>query len=361
MITSCVDGGTNLDSGFHPNFSLLYSAKDKDVVKVGKNKVLEEYYNFNLQELMRINLEDDRYRISRFEDVMILEDKILILDNRINEVHNISFSGEVNKPVAISGRGPGELVEPTNMMRFSGSYFIADRVNGIHYFSDKNDSLLFTKKIEILPEYVCQLDSNRFITKASYLIPDGYTEAANSTVFEVDEVGVVYQEFTPRYKHQSNMLIFNMTNGPMICSDSKGLIINSYSSGIPVVEVYDTNNNTKSIYNFIDINPFLVEYSNNNLSPAAKNYGSIYHNFRSINLLHERYLIVQYREVDRPKDPELEYEYSILSYIIDLNSDETYYTYALPEIFASSDEKMFYRYPSNSNELILSSFELSEK
>lgn len=356
---SCFDDSLFKQGKYHPDLSLLYSESDTVLISVKKDRMWDEEYIFSFDDRLKINIQDEKYLISRFTDVLILGDKILVLDEGAKKVHSISHNGTVNNPVTILGRGPGELSEPTNMMMLSDSYLVADRVNGIHYF-DFNNNLLKTRRFDFIPDHFCQFDSTRFFAKSSYLLLDSGEGIAKSLIFEINDNGTVLNEYIPRYNHESNMLVYNMSNGPLLCVPSKELIINSYASSIPAVELEYVGNNYSIVYNFSDIKPFLIEYSNNTLFPSEKNYGTIYHNFKAINILNNRFLIVQYREVDRPKNPDLDYDYKILSYVLDLDTSTNYYTYSIPVIISSNEGQILYRNPSNYDELFLAYYEISK-
>ncbi len=355
IFSSCKRDLTKNTGEIHPDY-LLALDNEAYLIEVNNDNLLKwgEYYSFNISNELEIDISRSDYTIQRLTDVLITNQDILILDGGRNKIHNIDFSGNVHKPIAVGGRGPGELSEPVNFMRVSDGFMVADRVNGIHHFNTDNE-LVNTSTIDLMPDGICNL-GNYFI-KSSYVVLDEGPE--DYLIFELNEEGDIVNKFSNRYKHESNMLVYNMSDGPITCVKSREIVINSYNFTIPFIEIHYPNENKSESYYFSDIRPAKVEYLNNALSFSDLNLGTKYHTFSNHSVLNDRFVIVQFNEVNRPRDSDLPYNSKLISYIIDLDKNMFFYTYTFPKILTSNEDSVLFKDGGDDYKLIFARFEIN--
>lgn len=357
LFNSCNEKSFTGKDGHHPDLSLLIDPVDPRLVDISMKEIdrWEETYRLMTDEIVRLDLSSDKFTIQRFTDVLILDNEILVLDSRGKQLHSLRFDGGINTPVAVAGRGPGELGEPIKLYRSENGFAIADRVNGIHYFNH-NKELVSTKQLNFLPDRICKLE-NYFI-KTSYLVLDEGPD--EHLIFEINSENEIVNKYSQRYRHPDYALVFNLVDGPVLCLESQNLVINSYLYTLPVLEFYFINDDREIIYHFEDLDPLVIEYENNSMQFSDVNLGTTYHQFSNVTVIQNRFTIVQYREIDRPYDRDESYNYNILSYIIDLEEDMLFYTYSIPEIIAASEEKILYNKTDTPYTYVLAEFEISK-
>lgn len=356
---SCSNKDVKYDSIEHPNVSLIINDEDTIHKIINEEiKLWSDHFELkNKGNLLELDISDNQFGVQSFTDVLILENELLVLDQRQNKLHSINFEGFHNDPISISGRGPGELSEPLNMIKLDIGFAAVDKINGILLFNE-NSEYIANENIGFMPDYVCKLQNN-YVAKTSYLTLED--EIVNYSLFMIDSNQEIVNKFSQRYQHHNNMLVYYMTDGPIECITSKQLIVNFFKHTLPVIEIIDISTNKEIVYYFKDLNPFLLNLVNNSLQPSKKNYGTTYHTYRSSSVIKDRFIIVQYREVDRPDDPnDNNYDQNILSYIIDLNLNDVYYSYDFPIIVTTSNERMLIKHNDKLSKFSLFEYEINK-
>lgn len=357
VVNACSEYSGTAKGEIHPDLTnvLTDSLNVIDIVQ-DQIKIWDNYFSLEISEINHIDFGSEEYSIVNYTDFLIFENHILVLDSGKRELHKIGLNGKVNKPVTISGRGPGELLEPISLFQVDNtSFYVADRVNGIHHFNISGE-LLSTNTLSFLPDYICSMDGHNFIMKTSYLMLDGIIQ--RETIFEIDTNSRVLNKYSQRYNHKSNMLVYNMVSGPIKCFKEKHLIINTYELTIPLIELHDVRSGDQVYYKFNDINPFVVEYDGKVIKSSTKNYGTRYHQFRNINILNQRFIVAQFREVNRPQNPQDSYSYELLSYVLDTVNEAFYYTYSIPQIVGNSDNKILFKNTNEPHQFILAEYNI---
>jgi len=217
---------------------------------------------------------------------------------------------------------------------------VADRVNGFTYYH-LNGTHIKDVRPDILPDFYCRV-SNLGILKSGYVVYNG--ELQNNIIYVLDDKYNIINRFGERYLHDNVSLSAQLSFGKVLCVESKSIVVNTYSYGIPIVEVYDLSNNTLKVLYLDGIKSTGFKMENNTPVFLGGDFDRLVHQYKSANILNDRFIVIQYRISESGKLV----EDTILSYIYCLEEEIFYISYQLPEIKTTKNNIILTRnYPYN--------------
>jgi len=353
ILLSCESN--NDSSKTHPNSNSVFH-ENISYTKISINNLTQwdKEFKLNVKDTVGIDISEQKFKIESVADVLISDDEILVLDDGTTTIQSIGFDGSPNTTVARTGRGPGEVASPVNMVKKDDGYIVMDRVNGIIHYNINNEPT-GAERIKFMPDYFC-MDENYFV-KSSYFSRDKNVD--NHLIFEIDSESKIIQKYSRKYEHEDNNLVYLMSSGPIKCINEYDILVNAYTAALPLIEFYNTENHENRNYKLADLNPYLYEF-NETLTRSKVEPGNTYHRSGNLTVLRNRFVILQFYEIDHPRDSEAKLKPEVLSYIFDLKSNNIHYSYHLPYMKATSFDKIFVKDRTDEFTYLLHTYELAE-
>lgn len=334
--------GKKPSSDFHPDLGFYFSVYDEVLVKSDFNdiNIFEDHFTVSIVKISDRSIDFSDYYISDISEILISDSLIFVLDQRSVKVHKINLDTRKSSVITRSGRGPGEIVSPTSIQILGDTLIVADRVNGFTYHH-LDGTHINDVRPDILPDFYCKV-SDLGILKSGYVVYNG--ELQNNIIYVLDDKYNIINRFGERYSHDNVSLSAQLSFGKVLCVESKSIVVNTYSFGTPIVEVYDISNNTLKVLYLDGIKSTGFKMENNTPVFLGSQFDSLVHLYKSANILNDRFIVIQYQISESGKLV----EDTILSYIYCLENEIFYISYQLPEIKSTNDNIILTKnYPDN--------------
>ncbi|MCH8558371.1 MAG: 6-bladed beta-propeller [Balneolia bacterium] len=303
-----------------PSYSL---DPDMEYIEINLHELPDwhEFYSIELQPVLSLDVSEESQRISSVANIRLDDDFFYIVDDGMNIVHRLDYSGQSHPPLAAEGRGPGETVSPVNLWLAESEIVVMDRVNGLLYYdreslSPKDPLFDGVRAVTIPPEDFCIIDDDFYILSAFH----GVTTDQNEAVFKTESSFEDTKGFFHRYLYTDPNVVHMMTFGKLLCLPNRDLILYSAMFGAPILHMADLATDTTRAYLFSGLPPFYFDYTDR-MEISERNYGSTYSRFRYQTVLDDRFLLHQYTLTDRPQDRDAVSSTQIVSIIFDLEND----------------------------------------
>jgi len=174
---------------------------------------------------------------------------VYVLDSQYDEIRifspTLKFRGKLGGP----GGGPRQFRSPVAVARDTADELVvADRANGIKMFDlrDSARTLVRTWRTEVAPDDICVMGSALFVRAAG---------ASGKLIHEFDLVsGQPVREFADAYRSDNPLVVEQMSEGPIACAPSDGIVVLGYKY-LPIVAAFDSTGTRRWIARIANFAP----------------------------------------------------------------------------------------------------------
>jgi hypothetical protein len=221
----------------HPTQTVFLPESDVDgIIRTESNKNLLSLQNRNL----KLTLGDDEGRmesmLGSIEGAGIMMDSTLVVaDDQKNAVRLYDLdSGEYRSTVAIRGRGPGELMDLSDLSVSDTRIISSDRrMQKVEIFEQhRQDFKDRSFSLDFSPHFLCETDGKLFISGFHY------DKSQTIHVYDVESGSHLFS-FHEEYPSESFMVSLMLSNNRVACNRDSGTVA-VLSPYLPYVYGYDT-------------------------------------------------------------------------------------------------------------------------
>lgn len=254
FISSCSNFGQDSDLT-HPNKENLLPEESIDnYINQNTNTALIDSNSLVLLNSIGTNEGSIEEMLGRIIVSKIIDtSQVVVLDNSQNRLKVFDFqTGKLQASLAREGRGPGELVQPTDMEVTGSNIIVSDRLLKLSFYSINNDSITFRDQVNIAytPNKICAIDNFVFVS--------GIDLKSNYTIYKYDISTLEYLgQFHETYKSDNPLVSMMLSNNLISCNSATEsiLVVTPY---LPYVYSYDTDGNLKWISEIEDFYPMIA-------------------------------------------------------------------------------------------------------
>jgi hypothetical protein len=179
---------------------------------------------------------------------------IVILDHSQSQLKIFDAeTGELKNSFARKGRGPGELLQPSDMDVSGDLILVVDRFMKLDLYKNVNDSIRFINQItlEYSPNKICALDNFIFVS--------GIDLESSNTIFKYDLKSLKSMgSFHKTYKSDNPLVRTMLSNNLISCNRTTNqiLVVSPY---LPYVYAYNIDGKINWISEIENFNPMIAK------------------------------------------------------------------------------------------------------
>jgi hypothetical protein len=353
IIYLCGCGNDGTVSKIHPDITIYINKYENIIRMIDKNnaKDFEKYYSMILDSDRSTLINFSNYDIADVSEVLVIDSKVFVLDLISPSVHKIDLTENSSTDFTPRGRGPGDIISPTNMVVIGDTLVIADRVNGFIFYTVDGEHIS-TVHPGFSVEYFCILNDQLFI-KSPYIIEGD--KRSNHLIHRLDNEFGITESFGFRYPHQNIQLSNQLSMGKLVCSSEYGVIINTYVYGTPVVEFFAADDDEIDAILFKDNNPVIIELIDDVPLISDTNRGKKLHLYSNAAILEDRFFTIQFEHIKSGSSHK-----ELVTYLYCLESKDVFISQEIPLIKWASGNRLLFQHNNEDDGFILSTFRIIE-
>lgn len=294
-----------------------YSENESIDLLEDANNLKNRYLNKSLVKEFGVIQGDQNQIFSSIDQVLIYENKVLVLDGNRRDIAIFDIDGSLIRRVGQRGRGPGDLFQPGGMALGGNKLYISDSDYTIKSLDlNTTDSLYVFKSINRIPTGICISNTNIIIRSLTLEEDKNLFDVINyNTGDNVNSLG----EF---YNSDYTLVQTMLSDGIFACDPESNSIIFTKQI-LPYIYSYSMDGEKNWIAKFDSFIPLTHRETENSISFRWDASEFNYDHYETLNLYQEN-ILLQVKRVNSKVTEEIAQneDVHLASYLIDVKSGD---------------------------------------